>query len=123
MFELTVERTFSAAHHLEDYAGPCARLHGHNYRVLATFRGEKLNVVNFVVDFSTLKQLCEQALAPLDHQCLNHLSVFSGSNPTAEALALYVYRELQRLAADQPVRVAAVTVYESDNAAVTYRED
>ena len=117
------DHVFAAAHFITFNKNVCERIHGHNYRVLATFRGEKLNVVNFVVDFSTLKQLCEQALAPLDHQCLNHLSVFSGSNPTAEALALYVYRELQRLAADQPVRVAAVTVYESDNAAVTYRED
>jgi 6-pyruvoyltetrahydropterin/6-carboxytetrahydropterin synthase len=123
MFELTVERTFSAAHYLEHYSGPCARLHGHNYRVLATFRGEKLDAANFVVDFSALKSLCDQALAPLDHRCLNELPAFSRQNPTAEGLALYLYRELQRLAADRPVEVAAVTVYESDNAAVTYREE
>lgn len=123
MFELTVERQFAAAHHLRGYAGACARLHGHNYKVLASFRGESLDEAGFLLDFGVLKRLCDEVLAPLDHQCLNELAAFTESNPTAEALARYLYRELEQAAAGLPARVASVTVFESDTAAVTYRED
>jgi 6-pyruvoyltetrahydropterin/6-carboxytetrahydropterin synthase len=123
MYELTVERHFAAAHKLEDYAGPCARLHGHNYRVLVSFRGERLDAGGFLVDFATLKTLCEGALEGLDHQYLNDLPAFAGRNPTAEALAHYLFTQLRAAAQGLPARVSAVTVYESSSAAVTYRED
>jgi 6-pyruvoyltetrahydropterin/6-carboxytetrahydropterin synthase len=123
MFELTVERQFSAAHYLDDYSGPCSRLHGHNYRVLVSFRGRHLDPAGFVVDFATLKGLCDQALAPLDHQYLNEVPALANRNPTAEAVAHYLHQEVARLAANLPVKVSAVTVYESDTTAVTYREE
>jgi len=122
MFELTVERQFAAAHYLRGYAGPCARLHGHNYRVRVSFQGEALDEGGFLLDFAVLKRLCEEAVAPLDHQCLNDLGAFAERNPTAEVLAEYLYRELAQSSAGLPAQVAAVTVYESDTAAVTYRE-
>ncbi|MEE9197458.1 MAG: 6-carboxytetrahydropterin synthase, partial [bacterium] len=37
---VTKSATFAAAHHLEDYEGPCHRPHGHNYQVELTFSGE-----------------------------------------------------------------------------------
>jgi 6-pyruvoyltetrahydropterin/6-carboxytetrahydropterin synthase len=123
MFELTVERQFAAAHLLRDYAGPCARLHGHNYRVVVHFAGPKLDDAGFLVDFVTLKELLDGVLAPLDHQCLNDLPAFAELNPTSEVLAEYLYRQVGARAGDLPVRVTAVTVYESDTTAVTYRED
>jgi 6-pyruvoyltetrahydropterin/6-carboxytetrahydropterin synthase len=123
MFELTVERQFSAAHCLKDHPGPCARLHGHNYRVRASFRGSKLDASGLLVDFALLKQRCDEALEPLDHQYLNDLPEFADANPSAETLAVYLYEEFGRLTADLPVEVAAVTIYESETAAVTYRED
>ncbi|HOM80094.1 MAG TPA: 6-carboxytetrahydropterin synthase, partial [Candidatus Cloacimonas acidaminovorans] len=33
MFYLNVIDTFSAAHLLKDYQGPCSKLHGHNWKV------------------------------------------------------------------------------------------
>jgi 6-pyruvoyltetrahydropterin/6-carboxytetrahydropterin synthase len=123
MFELTVERQFAAAHSLKDYPGACARLHGHNYRVVAHFRGAELDASGFLADFATLKGLLDEVLEPLDHRCLNDLPAFAESNPTSEVVVVYLYRELQARAAELPVEVAAVTVYESDTSAVTYRED
>ena len=122
MYDLTVERQFAAAHRLEGYPGPCARLHGHNYRVLVTFRAPQLDAAGFAADFATLKAVCDQVLAGLDHQYLNDLPAFAGLSPTAERLAEYLYRAVAEAAADLPVQVEAVTVYESDTAAVTYRE-
>ena len=123
MYELTIERHFAAAHKLENYVGPCARLHGHNYRVLVTFRGETLDAGGFVVDFAALKGLCEGVLEELDHQYLNDQEAFAGRNPTAEVVAQYLFGRLREAAAGLPAQVAAVTVYESPTAAVTYRED
>lgn len=123
MFELTVERHFAAAHSLENYPGPCARLHGHNYRVIVSFRGHKLDANGFLVDFAALKEICATAVEPLDHQYLNKLPAFEGRNPTAEHLAEYLYQQVQKAAAQLPVQVSSITVYESDTSAVTYRED
>ena len=123
MYELTIERQFAAAHKLEGYPGPCARLHGHNYRVLVTFHGEALDSAGFLVDFATLKELCDGVLDDLDHQYLNDHPAFAGLHPTAEALAHYLFRQIRAAAVDLPAQVGAVTVYESPTSAVTYRED
>ncbi len=123
MYELTIERQFAAAHKLENYAGPCARLHGHNYRVLVTFRGATLDESGFLMDFAALKSLCDTVLDDLDHQYLNDHAAFAGRNPTAEAIAHYLFQQIRAAAADLPAQVWAVTVYESPTSAVTYREE
>ncbi len=123
MFELTVERHFAAAHNLENYPGPCARLHGHNYRVLVTFRGDTLDADGLLADFTTLKAVCDRVVDLLDHQYLNKLPAFEGRNPTTERLAEHLYQQVQEAAVQLPVQVCSVTVYESDTSAVTYRED
>lgn len=124
MFELTVELTFSAAHCIKGHAGPCAELHGHNYRVLVTAGSESLNEHGMVVDFGDLKRICGEAVEPLDHTFLNDLPAFAEVNPTAEAIARHLYKAIAnglRSAAPE-VALAAVTVYESERSFVTYRE-
>jgi len=123
MFELTVERHFSAAHRLDNYSGACSRLHGHNYRVLVTFRAEVLDEAGFGEDFAALKRVCDGVLEGLDHRYLNEHPAFAGQNPTAEVISRYLYAEIARAASDLSVRLSAVTVYESETSAVTYRED
>ena len=41
IFTVRKSLSFSAAHALRDYDGPCARTHGHNYRVEVELTGEK----------------------------------------------------------------------------------
>lgn len=124
MFELTVELAFSAAHCIKGHPGPCAELHGHNYRVVATAAGESLNDHGMVVDFGDLKRVCGEAIAPLDHTYLNDLPAFAEVNPTAEAIARHLYRTIAEgvRSAAPGVRLAMVTVYESDRSYATYRE-
>lgn len=122
MYELTVERRFSAAHHLRDYDGPCARMHGHNYRLEITVRGPELDSQGMLVDFGPLKALCDEVLDALDHQCLNDLPAFAVQNVTAENLAAHIYRSLAgRLPAG--VTMGAVRLWETDGSSVTYREE
>jgi 6-pyruvoyltetrahydropterin/6-carboxytetrahydropterin synthase len=125
MFELTVEIPFSAAHQIKGHPGPCARLHGHNYRTLVTVAGSDLDDSGLLLDFGELKQLCQDVIAPLDHSYLNDLPAFADINPTAEALARHIYQVVaSKLAHTEHSRlqVASVTVYESDRSFATYRE-
>lgn len=124
MFELTVEVSFSAAHRIKGHPGPCAQLHGHNYRVLVTVAGDDVNEQGMVIDFATLKQICGEVVDPLDHSLLNEAPAFRHANPTAELLARHIHTEVAKKlsAAAGGVRLAGVTVYESDRSFATYRE-
>jgi 6-pyruvoyltetrahydropterin/6-carboxytetrahydropterin synthase len=125
VFELTVEVSFSAAHCIKGHPGRCAQLHGHNYRVLVTVAGRDVNELGMVIDFATLKQVCREAVDPLDHSLLNEAPAFRQANPTAELLARHIHAEVQKrlsAAAGGGVRLTGVTVYESDRSFATYRE-
>ena len=121
MYELTVEREFSAAHQMRGYPGACARLHGHNYRVQLTVAGEELDEHGMLLDFAELKALCDRVIGELDHQNLNELAPFAERNPSSENLARHIY-ECVAEELGGPVRVKQVRVYESAGSSVTYRE-
>ncbi|MFO7582720.1 6-pyruvoyl trahydropterin synthase family protein, partial [Guyparkeria sp.] len=44
-YTLTTEVEFAAAHRLHGYDGNCARLHGHNWRVVVEVTGTQLDSV------------------------------------------------------------------------------
>jgi 6-pyruvoyltetrahydropterin/6-carboxytetrahydropterin synthase len=120
---------FSAAHryHRPEWSaernaavfGACAREHGHghNYRCAVTVAGAVSDETGMLVD---LAQLVRE---PLDHRHLNHdvpEFAFGRQIPTAEALAVYVWR---RVAARLPagVRLEAVRIAEDDSLSAEYR--
>jgi 6-pyruvoyltetrahydropterin/6-carboxytetrahydropterin synthase len=121
MYELTVERTFAAAHCLRQYDGPCARLHGHNYRIQFTVQGQSLDGAGMLMDFGELKGICDTAVDELDHRCLNDLEPFASTNPTSENLARHLFERVAEQLADRPISLTSVTVYESDTSRACYR--
>ncbi len=125
MFEVSVEETFAAAHALRAYRGKCENLHGHNYKVEVTLQGEELDGAGLLVDFVELKRWLRAVIERLDHRLLNDVEPFDRLNPTAENMALYFYQEISRALAASPhagrVRVARVTVRETDSASAVYR--
>jgi len=124
LFELTVEMPFSAAHRICGHSGPCANLHGHNYRALITVAGDRLNELGMLIDFGELKQMCAEVIAPLDHSYLNEIAAFAQANPTAEAIAQHVYRELAQRLSDGAagITVSRVTVFESERSSASFQE-
>ena len=122
MFELSIEESFSAAHQLPGYPGACSRLHGHNYRVRLTVRGDELNEQGMLVDFAELKRICRDALGRLDHRFLNDLPEFQDRPPTSENLARLIFAQVASRLPAGPARLAEVTVFESEVARATYRE-
>ena len=123
MFELSARTHFSAAHHLANYDGNCARWHGHNWEVTATLAVEQLNDLGIGVDFRDFKKLLRQVLETLDHTDLNQVPALAGVNPTSEIIARHIYRELQaHFAGDPNVRIRRVQVCETPDTAATYSE-
>lgn len=67
IYELKLDMEIDAAHHLPDYPGNCARVHGHCWRIVISVVGKTLNGQHMLMDFKKVKQLVNQ----LDHQHIN----------------------------------------------------
>ena len=121
MYEVSVKRTFSAAHRLEDIGGKCEDLHGHNFSVEVSVAGDKLNSQGVVLDFRILKEWIDRILADLDHRYLNEAAPFKGVNPSSENIARVVYEMIREKARALDLSVSSVTVWESDSSRATYK--
>ena len=122
MFEVSVKTHFSAAHRLVGYQGHCANLHGHNWDVEVFVRGENLDDIGMLVDFSDIKKAVGELMDVLDHSDLNAIPAFTEQNPTSENIAKYLYQELAVRLATDDCAIHCVTVCESAKTSVSYRE-
>ncbi len=121
MFEISVEYPFAAGHALRGYKGKCENVHGHNYKVQVTVAGEQLNATGLLMDFVELRAAIKALVERLDHRFLNDLAPFDRVNPSAENMAKYFCEELEAQVRGKGLRVQAVTVWETDVTAATYR--
>jgi 6-pyruvoyltetrahydropterin/6-carboxytetrahydropterin synthase len=119
MYEITVHKTFSAAHIL-DIEGEREQLHGHNFKVEATVASEELNADGFVLDFRVLKRWLDSILEELDHTFLNDLAMFGDANPTAERIARFIYGRLEENTVPLGLAVSRVSAWESEGSKATY---
>ncbi|MBN2027072.1 MAG: 6-carboxytetrahydropterin synthase QueD [Actinobacteria bacterium] len=116
---------FDAAHSLRDYEGPCARVHGHSFRVEAALTGSRLGTSQLLVDFHDLRRMLEEVIEPFDHRFLNEVPPFVEQSPTSENIARFIFESLAAMAPRLPdgVRLAWVSVSESQDTRVVYREE
>ncbi len=119
VYALTVRTSFAAAHRLREYAGNCERLHGHNWQVEVTVESDSLDPSGMAIDFRAIKGALGEALAGFDHRYLNEVAPFDGINPSSENIARHLFEEMERKIPG-PVRVARVTVWESEDARAEY---
>ena len=114
--EVYREVQFSSAHRLRNYHGKCENLHGHNWRVRLFVTRNDLDETGFVMDFKVLDAVLKDIMELLDHKDLNSLKEFETVNPTAENIALLVFRMAEKKISeiDKEVRVSKVCVWESD---------
>ena len=127
MYRICIQGHFDAAHHLRDYKGNCARVHGHTWNVRVDVEGEKLNKLGMIVDFVDIKRGLGACLDELDHRDLNNVPPFTCLNPTAENLAEYIYGWMEEILDEyeneREVRLVKVRVYESPNCYAEYYEE
>jgi 6-pyruvoyltetrahydropterin/6-carboxytetrahydropterin synthase len=120
MYEVTIKKSFSAAHLLKEIGGKCETLHGHNFHVEISVAADALNEEGLLIDFRVVKGWTDEALEVLDHRYLNELDYFKDRNPSAEAIARFLHERISKKARKAKVTLSRVTVWESDNSRVTY---
>ncbi len=123
---------FSAAHrlHREDWDEDANRRvfdkcnnpngHGHTYLLEVTVEGEIDPETGYVMDFSDLKRaIVENVIRRVDRKHLNFdVDFLSGVNPTAENIAVKIWRELESRVA--PARLVRVSLNETEKNRVVY---
>ena len=109
--------SFDAAHYLPSYEGKCERLHGHTYLLNIKVDGTP-DEEGMVIDFIKLKQIVnEKVIERFDHSCLNDFLPC----PSAENIAVYVWKELEPLVATDHSRLSEVEVWETKTSGCIYR--
>ena len=120
MYEIDIQREFSAAHMLKGYNGNCSSLHGHNWTVQATVQSPVLDEIGIAIDFRLLKQELDLIIKELDHSNLNETAPFKQHNPTSEQLAKYIFDRLSVKLNSGGVKVVKIRVCESPGSGATY---
>ena len=119
MFEVKVETSFSSAHHLLNYKGKCENMHGHNWKVEVTARGENLDKSNILIDFKVLKKCLNEVMEYLDHKDLNEIKEFKNESPSSEFIAKFIYTKMK----EKFSQISRVDVWETSTSRASYFED
>lgn len=119
MYRLSAELKISAAHQLRNYDGPCARIHGHNWKVKVEVCATELDKIGMAIDFADLKDITWRVIGKYDHNNFNAIAPFDNINPTAENIARYFYHEISALL-PQGIKMCSIEIWETDKYKVAY---
>lgn len=122
-YSITVESSFSASHQLPG-CPPCDALHGHTWKVKASWAFTQLDENGMGADFSQLKSLLTSEIRNIyDHTHLNDTAPFDTVAPTAENLAREFFLRLRaRSDATPGGRIERIEVWEGPDNFVAYEE-
>lgn len=123
-FDVAIETHFCAAHALRHYKGQTEPTHGHNFKVIVTVTGKRIDKAGMAIDFLDLKPAINEEVGRLNYGFLNeHVPEFAAGklSPSAENIALVLYQRLKRRL-PKGIKMASVQVYESPGCSATYRE-
>ena len=115
--ELRRDYRFESARRLPniDPGHPCAKTHGHSFRLRIKVSGEVVEPAGWVVDFNDIDAIVAPVLGQLDHALLN--DVAGPDNPTSEHIPRWVW---DRIAGSLP-GLLSVRISETETSSVTYR--
>lgn len=122
MYNLTIRTSFAAAHNLINYQGDCENLHGHNWKVDVSVTARELDQAGLGIDFKLLKKEASAVINELDHKYLNDNPAFHAVSPSSEHISRYLYYRISERINNDNIKVASITVWESDNASACYYE-
>ncbi|HRH80714.1 MAG TPA: 6-carboxytetrahydropterin synthase QueD [Thiobacillaceae bacterium] len=94
---------------------PCARLHGHSFRIEVHVAGPLDAGKGWVLDFADLDRAWQPIHAALDHRYLNDVPGLA--NPTSEHLAIWIWEHLK----DALPGLVRIEVRETERSGCVYR--
>jgi 6-pyruvoyltetrahydropterin/6-carboxytetrahydropterin synthase len=97
--------------------------HGHNYVVEVTIEGEPDPVTGMIRDLKDVKDILNaEVIEPFDHRFLNReVPPFDRVIPTAENIAVEIWRRLDPKLSHAGSRLHAVRLHETSDLSVEYR--
>jgi len=131
MYQVLRTIHFSYGHRLLNHPGKCARLHGHNGKVIVEVSSETLDDQKMVMDFYDIRAVVEKWIDDtLDHRMIlckvdpavkalessKEELVVIQDNPTAEILAKMIFDA----AKERGLPITKVTLCETDDSAAVY---
>lgn len=121
MYEITIERVFSAAHALRLPDGSIEPMHGHNWQVQVTVSAAQLDAMETVMDFHILEQSLDQIMARVHNRNLNDIEPFVETfNPSAERVAEWIGKEIL-IGLPDGVSLESVQIEEAAGCFATWR--
>ena len=119
-FEVCVKGWFAAAHQLRMPDGVLEPLHGHNWHVSVTFRGDVLDEMGVLVDFTVVQRRLDEVLLAMHDRNLSELAPFLETNPSAENVAIHIAGKMSTDLRDG-VGLACVEVEEAPGCIARFR--
>ncbi len=107
MIYITRKESFNAAHQLynskwskeknSEVFGLCSNIHGHNWELYVTVKGEINEEIGYVMDLKDLSRIMKQEIVDkVDHTFLNtDVDFLRGKLPTTEVFAVEIWKILQ----------------------------
>lgn len=134
MMYLTRRFAFSSAHQLvspqldpaanQCAFGPCTNVHGHNYRLQVTVRGEVDPKTGFFCNVLEMAEIVERLVVkPADHHLLNEVPIFRGMITTMENLAARIWQVIEPALAAKGMELVEVQVGETEEHWATLRKE
>ncbi len=134
MMLLTRRFAFSSAHRLlspalsaaenEAAFGACQHIHGHNYRLEVTIRGEPDPRTGFFCNVLEFAAAVEALIVqPSDHRMLNEVALYVGAPTTMEGLASRIWQVLEPALASKGMQLATVKLGETEEHWVTLQRE
>jgi len=103
---LTEEFVFEAAHRIKNKRKIYGELHGHTHRVFVTIIGMPDPEVGWLIDQKEFRDIVGRIVDRLDHRYLNEIM----EQTTAEALALYLFKEIKKNMCFKNIKLESVKV-------------
>ena len=123
---ITRRERFSSAHQLNNEKispqdnqklfGKCNKIHGHNYELFVTVKGEIDKVSGFVVDLKDLKKLIQnKIIKKIDHNYINNVDFMKGHITTTEHLCINIWKELEKPIELLGAKIHKIKITETEN--------
>jgi len=122
LYSIFIKTHFDAAHQLHGYPGECCELHGHTWKIGVKVIADETDEIGISFDFKTLKSITDSVISVFDHKHINQVKPFDKKNPTAENLSKYIYQKIEEKL-PRKIKMSEVTLWESDNYAITYKKE